>query len=117
MDVHHVPSQDADQGQATFGLSNLRKGGTDLPFIVFISQKDGAQHDVRIKVSPAPKVRTDRMSSYALRPYRLVDGPGLNPSEETLLRAWTGKNAAVLVDYRDGTIEYTGDAVDQLKPV
>ena len=117
MNVHHVPSQDADQGQATFGMSNLRKERTGLPFIVFISQKDGAQHDVRVKVSPAPKVRTDQMSSYALRPYRLVDGPGLSSSEESLLGAWIEKNASVLVDYWDGTIEYTEDAVDRLKPV
>lgn len=110
-----VPSQGESQGQATYGMANLRKERTGLPFIVFISQKDGAKHDVRVKVSPAPKMRADQMSSYALRPYRLVEGPGLSSSDEALLQAWIGKNLSVLVDYWDGSIDYTEDAVDALK--
>lgn len=106
--------QDEAQGQAGFGMSNLRMEKTGLPFIVFISQKDGAQHDVRIKVSPAPRVRTDQMSSYALRPFRLVGGPGLGSEEEALLERWTGRNLNVLVGYWDGRIEYTEDALGQL---
>lgn len=110
-----VPSGETSQGQATFGMANLRRERTGLPFIVFISQKDGAKHDVRVKVSPAPKTRLDEMSCYALRPYRLMEGPGLGSSDEALLQAWIEKNLPVLVDYWDGSIEYTEDAVDALK--
>lgn len=63
------------------------------------------------KVSPAPRVRLDAMSSYALRPFGLVGGPGLPAGEEPLLRAWADKKLAVLVASWDGTIEDTEDAV------
>lgn len=55
MNVFQRASTDDVQGQATFGMSNLRKEKTGLPFIVFISQNAGAQPDVRVKVSPAPR--------------------------------------------------------------
>ena len=61
MNVQNFRSTDAPQGQAAVGMANLRKEKTGLPFIVFISQKDGAQHDVRVKISPSPKVRIDQM--------------------------------------------------------
>lgn len=110
-----VPSKGESQGQATYGMANLRRERTGLPFIVFISQKDGAKHDVRVKVSPAPKVRVDQMRSYALRPYRLVEGPGLAASDEALLQAWIERNLSVLVAYGDGGVEYTEDAIDALQ--
>lgn len=117
MNIIHVSSTDEPQGQATFGMANLRKERTGLPFIVFMSQKGGAQHDLRVKVSPLPKVRLDQLSSYALRPYRLVEGPGLSPSEDALLRRWVDLNISTLADYWNGVIEYTEDALDQIKAI
>ena len=35
------------QGQALFDMANLRPDRTGLPFVVFISQRGGARHDVR----------------------------------------------------------------------
>ena len=114
MNVHHAFEAIEAQGQATFGMANLRMEKTGLPFIVFISQKNDALHDVRVKVSPAPRVRLEQMSSYALRPFRLTDGLGLVPSDEKLLRAWVDANFDVLVSYWDGRIEYTEDALGSL---
>jgi hypothetical protein len=102
------------EGQATFGMANLRTERTGLPFIVFISQRDGAKHDVRVKVSPAPRVRPEEMSAYALRPFRRTGGPGLNAQEEQLLARWIERNMDVLIDCRDGTIEFTEDAMDRI---
>ena len=115
MSLHHASDADEAQGQATFGMANLRKGRTGLPFIVFISQKDGARHDVRVKVAPGPKMRVDQMSSYSLRPFRRVEGGGLTPAEEALLQQWLDRNLAVIVACWDGDIEYTEDALEQLK--
>ena len=117
MNFHHVSSGEEAQGQATFEMANLRTTTTGLPFIVFISQRDGAQHDVRVKVSPAPKVRVDLMTSYSLRPYRRVGGPGLSPDHERLLERWIELNLDVLVSYWDGDIEFTEDAIDQIRSI
>ena len=114
---YHVSPSGGPQGQATFGMSNLRKEKTGLPFVVFISQKDGAQHDVRVKVSASPKVVPGQMSSYSLRPFELREGSGLTSAEESLLQDWIELNRVVIVDYWDGAIEYTEDAVAAIKPI
>lgn len=112
MNFQSTRRTDEPQGQATFGMANLRSQRTGLPFIVFISQRD-----VRLKVSPNPKVRNAQMGSYALRPYRFVDGHRLSPSEERALEAWVEKNLDVLVRYWTGDIAYTEDALELLEAI
>ena len=51
------PVEDAAEGQALFEMANLRPERTGLPFVVFISQKGGARHDVRVTVARGAKVR------------------------------------------------------------
>jgi hypothetical protein len=105
------------QGQATFGMANPRRKTTGLPFIVFISQSDAARHAARVKVSPKPRVRPDERCSYSISPFEWKEGPRLATAEEKLLGRWIDMNAPVLLDYWNGEIEYTEDAIDRLKPV
>lgn len=115
MNFLQVPPMGEAQGQATCGMANLRTRTTGLPFVVLIPQKDGARHDVRVKVAARARVRPDEMGSYQLRPFRHVGGNVLPPHEEGLLRRWIDANMAVPVDCRDGRIEYTEDAIEQLR--
>lgn len=116
MQVLRAPSSKGEaQGQATFGMANLRRKTTGLPFIVFISQKDEARHAARVKVSPEPRVRPDEMSSYSISPFEWKEGPRLANAEEKLLGRWIDMNVRVLLDYWTGQIEYTEEAIDQLK--
>ena len=55
------------------------------------------------------------MSSYALRPFKLVEGSGVPSGDERLLAAWVEMNLQVLVDHWDGRIEFTEDALDLLE--
>ena len=105
------------QGQATYGMANLRQKTTGLPFIVFISQRDGARHDVRVKVSPEPRVRLDQLSSYSVRPFEHKEGPALTAQESRLLNQWMTLNEQVLVDYWNGELAFTEDAIDRLRPI
>jgi hypothetical protein len=109
-------SKSEGQGQATFGMANLRRKTTGLPFIVFILQKDEARHAARVKVSPEPRVGAE-MSSYSVSPFEWKEGPRLASTEEKLLGRWIDLNARVLLDYWNGQIGYTEDAIDQLKGV
>jgi hypothetical protein len=68
-------SRSEAQGQATFGMANLRHKTAGLPFVVFISQKDEARHAARVKVSPEPRVRPHVMSSYRFLPSNGTKGP------------------------------------------
>jgi hypothetical protein len=104
-------------GQASFDMANLRPQRTGLPFVVFISQKGGARHDVRVKLARAAKVRPSEMITVAVRPVPRVIRGELSARELDLVREWIELNRAILIDYWDGAIEYTEDALDAIRPI
>jgi hypothetical protein len=104
-------------GQATFDMANLRPDRTGLPYVVFISQKGGARHDVRIKLARAAKVRPSEMLTVAVRPVpRLIRGT-MNREEFDLVKRWIELNRNVLIDYWNGDIEYTEDVLAAITPL
>jgi hypothetical protein len=105
------------EGQATFEMANLRPEHTGLPFVVFISQRGGARHDVRVKVARVPRVRPSEMVTVALRPSVRVVRGRLDPHDLALLRQWIDLNEQILIDYWNGVIGYTEDALNALKPI
>ena len=105
------------EGQATYGMANLRPDRTGLPFIVFISQRDDARHAARVKVSPALRVRAEEMGSYSIAPFSYRAGQALSPVEERALEAWVALNLDILRRYWDGDIEFTEDALALLRPI
>ncbi len=110
------PDAGKAEGQALFERANLRPERTGLPFVVFISQKGGARHDVRVKVARGARVRPSEMITVAVRPsVRVVRGT-LHPHDLELLRGWIELNKDVLIDYWSGVIEYTEDAINAIKP-
>jgi hypothetical protein len=109
--------EDTTAGQANFDMANLRPESTGLPFVVFISQKGGARHDVRIKLSRAPRVRPSEMVTVAVRPVPRVVQGHVSGAEFELLRRWIELNEPVLVDYWNGVIEYTEDVLSTLRPI
>jgi len=111
------PGAEKPEGQALFEIANLRPERTGLPFVVFVSQKGGARHDVRVKVARGAKVRPSDMITVAIRPsVRVVRGK-LDPSDLALLSRWIDLNQEILIKYADGVIEYTEDAIAALRPV
>ncbi len=122
--MKHSPSAELEEvaaeesaGQATFDMADLRPEQTGLPFVVFISQRGGVRHDVRIKLARAAKARRSEMLTVAVRPVpRLIRGK-LNSGEFDLVRRWIELNQHVLTDYWDVVIEYTEDALNAVKPI
>ena len=104
-------------GQALFEMANLRPEKTGLPFVVFISQRGGARHDVRVKVARSAKIRPSEMVTVALRPAVRVVRGRLDPADLDRLERWIALNREVLVKYWDGEIEYTEDAIAALRPI
>ncbi|MGH7045819.1 MAG: hypothetical protein ACREE2_05435 [Stellaceae bacterium] len=98
-------------------MANLRPERTGLPFIVFISQKGGARHDVLIKLARTAKVRPSEMFTVAVRPApRIVRGE-INAHDFDMIRRWIELNRSVLIDYWNGDIEYTEDALKAIRPI
>lgn len=101
-----------------FEMANLSPKRTGLPFVVWISPKAGAPHDVRVKVSKGPKVRASELISVTVRPDVRVVGAGkITAHDLDLLRKWIELNKDTIVKYWDGDIEYTEDAIAALRPI
>jgi hypothetical protein len=104
-------------GQAGYDVANLRPARTGLPFVVFVSQKGGARHDVRIKLARSARVRPSEMITVAVRPAARVIRGTLSAGEFALVTRWIELNERILVDYWNGAIEYTEDMLDAIKPL
>jgi len=109
--------EDEAEGRALFEMADLRPERTGLPFVVFILQKGGARHDVRIKVSRGAKVRPSEMVTVAVRPKPRVVRGALDPDDLARLAEWIELNKTVLADYWNGDIEYTEDMISALRPL
>ena len=116
MAVDDIDAEDV-AGQAGFDMANLRPERTGLPFVVFVSQRGGARHDVRVKLARAPRVRPAEMITVAVRPVPRVVRGAVSPREFALVRRWIALNAEALVRYWNGEIEYTEDLLAVLKPL
>ena len=114
--IAEVGEHKQDDSEALFEMANLFSKHTGLPFVVWISYRGGAQHDVRVKVSPGPKTLSSEMASVAIRPkVHVVEGK-VNASDLALLTKWIELNRAVLVQYWEGDID-TKDAIDAIQTV
>ena len=98
-------------------MANLRPETTHLPFVVWVSQRAGAQHDARVKVAQSARVNPSEMGVYSVRPFAHIAGPRLTTKDEQLLEDWIGKNSTVLVAFWDAQIEYTEDLPEQIQAV
>jgi hypothetical protein len=100
-----------------FLMSNLSPKKTGLPFVVWISPRGNARHDVRVKVSRSPKAMPDEFVTVAVRPeIRIIPGTGaLSVPDFNLLKRWIELNRDVLVRFWEGDIEYTEDVLEELK--
>jgi hypothetical protein len=106
------------EGEGLFEMANLPPKRTGLPFVVWISPKAGALHDVRVKVSKGPKAHPAELISVAIRPdVHVVAGGSMSSHDLALLKKWVEVNQDVLIKYWDGEIEYTEDAIAALKPI
>jgi hypothetical protein len=97
-----------------FHMANVRPERSGLPFMVFISEKGGARRDVRVKVSPGPRVR-EFIATVSVRPEVNVIEGRMAAHDLAKLRTWIELNRDVIVRYWDGDILYTEDALDALR--
>lgn len=116
MAVEDITS-DETAGQALFEMANLRPERTGLPVVVFISQRGGARHDVRIKIAGSAKVGPSDMITIAVRPQPRVIAGKVDSHDFEQVRRWIALNEDVLVNYWNGVIEYTEDALGAIKPL
>jgi hypothetical protein len=63
--------------EACYEMANLFPKHTGLPFVVWVSIRGRARHDVRVRVSLGSKVQPDDFISVGIRPaVHVIDGDG-----------------------------------------
>lgn len=100
-----------------FFAANMSPASTGLPFVVWIFQNPGTEHDIQMMVSPTPVVDPDQMTTIALRPELRVISGSMTPEHLALLREWVELNFETLVGYWEYEIEDTLTALQALKPL
>ena len=99
-----------------FAMANLFPKQTGLPFVVWISAKAMARHDVRVKISPRPKA-VGEWISVAIRPtIRIVEGGQIKGQDFALLKHWITLNYEVILDYWNKEID-TMEAMAQIRSI
>lgn len=102
------------EAEDLFEMVNVRPELSGLPFIVWISEKGGARHDVRVKVSPGPKVR-EFVATVSVRPEVELIAGELSTADLELVRYWIDLNRDTIIKYWNGDILYTDEALAALK--
>lgn len=95
-------------------MADVRPQTTGLPFVVRISQRGSARHDVRIELLRTPRAGPDWIS-VAVRPEPRDLSGTLAGSEWTKVRRWVQLNSDVLVRYWDGDIAHTEDVLPLIR--
>lgn len=106
----------APEQEAPFEMANLRPATTGLSLVVFVSQRGGARHGARIKVSPLPRYDPAQAVTVTLEDPPHALGP-IGAREMAEIGRWIALNREAIQAYWDGTIEYTEDLLARLKPI
>ncbi len=97
-------------------MANLFPKHTGLPFVVWISVRGNAKHDVRVKVSPTANAQDEGLISIAIMPKIRTIGGKLSGDHLALLTAWIELNRTTIIQYWNGEID-TVDALASLRPM
>jgi hypothetical protein len=98
-----------NEDQDLFEMVNIRPELSGLPFIVWISEKGGARHDVRVK--------REFSATVSVRPKIEVLAGELSPRDLQLVHDWIELNRDTIIRYWNGDILYTDEALAALKPL
>ena len=104
--------------EACYEMANLFPKHTGLPFVVWVSIRGRARHDVRVRVSLGSKVQPDDFISVGIRPaVHVIDGDGaMIPYQLGLLTEWIELNRETILQYWNEEID-TVDLAAAIRPV
>ena len=96
---------DAQDEDDLFLMANLFPRDTGLPMTIWVSERGGARHDVRLKVGTihgARPVRRDEQAVVGVRPTpRLIHGE-LSRDDLDAVSAWITLNVDIIMEYWSG---------------
>lgn len=97
-------------GENLYLMSNVQPGESGLPFVVYISEKQG-RVDVQVKVGKPPRFT----ASGSVRPAVEVVAGTLSNRELDLMRQWIELNREVIIAHWEGEMASSLDVLSALK--
>ena len=90
-----------------YEMANLFPDSTGLPMVIWVSERGGARHDVRVKVCETHGTRMlpGNLATVAVRPAPHQISGNLSADDMRAVCAWIKLNEAVLVDYWEYRID------------
>lgn len=110
-------SLDLDDLTEDWGAMKLVPSQTGLPMAVWITENDGYQHDVRVKVSPIHGGRGSWRTapSLGVRPHPREIAPGSLPGTDVaIVSQWIELNRDAIVAFWNGALD-TGEVLTKLQ--
>lgn len=111
-----------DSGQITveeddlYLMTNVHPKRTGLPFVVFISLRGAARHDVRVKVA-GPEGPPNWSAVVSVRPDVQVLQGALSAAELSALDRWIALNREVIIDFWNGAYDDSADVIEALRAI
>ena len=101
-----------------FEMANLYPDTTRLPMTVWISPRENARHDVRVKVNMTHgnQISIANTAVVGVRPTPRVISGRLSPGDAQAVFGWIALNTDALVAYWEGRID-TARTIQALKPL
>jgi|GEM_PF-608196 len=107
-----------DDDTGLFEFANISSKRTGLPFVVWISPRMGADHNIQVRVSYGPRVSPIDMISVALRPEVRIVGDGtLKDGDLDLLKQLIELNFDLILDYWEGRNNDLVEMLTSMKPL
>ena len=109
-------SADGETQEDAYAMANLRPADTDLPMVVWVSERGNAPRDARVKVCRihGERMQFDNTASVAVRPQPHVAAGDLPPADLAVVGAWISLNEQVILDYWEGRI-FTVELLERLQ--
>jgi hypothetical protein len=104
--------------EAPFEMANLHPKRTGLDFVVWISNRAGASHDARIKVSE--KANQAPQAVFRVRDgiqFVAGDDSWMSARQKADLEKWVAANRMVLLTFWDSEHWDSQDAIERLKKI
>jgi hypothetical protein len=102
--VHQVCQPDTDE---LFEMANLFPRTTGLPMTVWVSPRENARHDVRVKVNMThgDQMNIANTAIVGVRPSPHVIAGHLPPDDQRAVFEWVSLNTDAIIEYWDGRID------------
>ena len=99
-------------------MANLPPRLTGLPMVIWLSERDRARHDARIKVSRTHGIRIDPTNAVtvAVRPAPRLATGDLSRADLRVVAEWIELNRDVILDYWHGRI-FTDELLQRIKSI